>query len=273
MNKKHRYFAGVSFILLATVLDVNAETIRIGGTGAALGTMKQLGQAFEKLHPEHVVVQVPSLGSSGGIRALQAGALQMAVSGRDLKLEEQASGLTATRYGSTAFVFAAHPGVPLSAVTQVVAADLYSGKQAAWTNGRPVRLILRPKSEGDTILLRSIAPGIDAAVSEAFERPGMVIGITDTESADQIENYADSFGTSSLALILSEQRKLKILPFDGKVPSVASLESGAYPFVKHLYAVLPKVPTPGTLEFVKFIDSAASRKLLRELGHKTYSVK
>lgn len=44
-----------------------AETLKIGGTGGDLGTMRQLGEAFTAKHPGVTVEVLPSLGSGGGV--------------------------------------------------------------------------------------------------------------------------------------------------------------------------------------------------------------
>lgn len=67
-------------------------TIRIGGSGDALATMQILGQAFNKTHPNVNVAIVPSLGSGGGIKAVLAGSIDLAISGRALKQAERAQG-------------------------------------------------------------------------------------------------------------------------------------------------------------------------------------
>ena len=48
----------------------HAESLRLGGTGSALGTMKLLAEGYRKLDPSFVLEIVPNLGSSGGIAAL-----------------------------------------------------------------------------------------------------------------------------------------------------------------------------------------------------------
>ncbi len=70
-----------------------AETLKIGGTGGALGTMQILGRAFEKQHAGVSVEILPSLGSGGGIKAVLAGAIDIGLSARRLKAKERDAGV------------------------------------------------------------------------------------------------------------------------------------------------------------------------------------
>jgi phosphate transport system substrate-binding protein len=58
------------------------EIVRVGGAGSGLGGMRLLAKAFEAGHPGTKVQVFSSLGSSGGIKALLVGSLDLAVSGR-----------------------------------------------------------------------------------------------------------------------------------------------------------------------------------------------
>ena len=57
-----------------------AETLKIGGTGGDLGTMRLLGKAFAERNPGVTVTVLPSLGSGGGIKAVLAGAIDIGLS-------------------------------------------------------------------------------------------------------------------------------------------------------------------------------------------------
>ena len=79
-----------ALVILGVVLGLvlpggaNAQTLRVGGTGAAAGMMKTLGEAFSAATPGVRLDIVPSLGSSGGIAAVRDGALDLAVPSREL---------------------------------------------------------------------------------------------------------------------------------------------------------------------------------------------
>lgn len=245
-----------------------ADTVRIGGTGAALGTMQLISKAFEKAHPEHSVKVLPSLGTSGGLKALHGGALDLAVSARDVNAEEKTAGLSAYKYGTTAFIFVSHPKTPVQALTKESIAAIYSGKQASWSDGKPVRLVLRPKGDSDTKQLTQFSPEIEAAVMAAHAKSGMTLAVTDSDSADQVDKIPGAFATSTLSLVLSENRNFNILTLDGIKPTAETLADATYPHTKDMYAVSGANPSAGAKQFLHFLGSPQGVEILKKTGHK-----
>src|SRR5512143_2431497 len=77
------------------------DTVRINGTGSALDMVKPLIKAFtKKTSNVHIEMGRP-LGSSGSVKALLAGALDIAVIGSPLAAEDIAKGARQSAYGST----------------------------------------------------------------------------------------------------------------------------------------------------------------------------
>lgn len=251
--------------LAVVTLPSSADTIKVGGTGSGLGIMKILADAYQLSHPDTRILIIPSLGSSGGIKATEAGALDIGLSGRQMKASERRPHLTEQEVARTPLVFASkrtHAGF----TTQDVA-RMYNGTLNTWPDGSTLRPVIRPESDSETALLRAISPEVDRALTVAHARPGVHIAITDQDSADAIAQIPGALGTSSLALIVSEQRALKVLPLNGIVPSVAALKRNSYPYYKPLYFVLPLKPSEPARAFVAFIQSGQGSRLLSENGY------
>src|SRR5512139_4069991 len=125
-------------LFLATAVfpgDTRAETLKITGTGGAIGGMRLLAEAFRKAEPGVEVVIPRSIGSAGGIRAALAGKLDIGLSARPLGAEERAAGGRQTAYARTAFVFAVNPGVNRSDITLAEVMEIYTGRKKTWDNG------------------------------------------------------------------------------------------------------------------------------------------
>ena len=241
--------------------------ILIGGTGGALGTLQLLGQAFKKSHPQARIVIVPSLGSSGGIKALRAGALDLAVISRPLKDSERSPDAIAVEYARTPFVFATAVRTHVAPLTTPELVRIYSGELKTWPDGSALRLVLRSESESDTDTLKSLSPEMRQAVKAALSREGMNIAPTDKASADSLEKIPGALGTSTLAQIISENRALQALALNGITPSINTLAQGKYPYCKTFFMVSSPRSSPLTQQFIVFMRSAVGQGILEQNGH------
>lgn len=245
-----------------------ADTLRMGGSGTNLGAARLLAEAFLKSRPNDKAIILPSLGSSGGVKAVLAGAIDIALISRPLENAERGKGAVAIEYGRTPFVFATGKKSRSSALTVRRLAEIYSGKVTEWPDGSRIRLVLRPMGDSDTALQKSISPEMREAVEKALSRAGMNVAVTDLDSATAIERLPGALGTSTLGLILSGDRDLKPLSLDGVMPSVQAIADGIYPYYKRLFMITgPKKPPTLARQFIAFVRSAIGSEILTRTGH------
>lgn len=237
----------------------------ISGTGGAMETMRILGEAFRKTHPDTRIVLFQSMGSSGSVKAALAGRLDIGLTGRPLNGEERARGARETKYARTPFVFAVNRTVGITGLTLEGIAGIYAGK-GDWENGKRIRLVLRPSGDSDIPVLKSMSPAMNAAVDIALRREGMIVATTDNDAADAIENVPGAFGGTTLSLVLSEKRSLRVLALDGVVPSVRTLTDRSYRYGKTFYMVTKNDPTTAVCRFMDFVRSPAGAAILSRNG-------
>jgi phosphate transport system substrate-binding protein len=265
--QRRQWLLACAAVAFSATAGAQTQELKIGGTGAALGTMQWLAQAYAKTSPEARITVLPSMGSGGGIKALLAGAIQISVSSRPLSESESNAGAVAVEYGRTPFVFATASSSKVAGITTQNLVDYYAGQADEWPDGSKLRLVLRPIGDSDSETIKSISPAMREAKSAAEQRKGMAFTVTDQETANAIEKVPGALGPSTLALLLSEKRALKALALDGVVPSVQSIANGTYPLHKQLLIVTgPKTP-PEAHAFVAFVRSAAGREVLQQTGH------
>ncbi len=249
-------------------IAADCGTIKMGGTGSALGTMSQVAEAFRKSHPDINVVVLPSLGSGGGIKAVLHGAIDIGLSTRELTAKEKEQGGKAVIYSKTPFFFATSlkTDCPIDLSTQQVV-DIYTGFTESWPCGQPIRLILRSERKEDTILMKAISPAMKKAVEVALSCKGMIYAVTDQEALDRIERLPGALGTTTLGQYLSEKRPIKPLSLDGVGPTVENLANGSYHhFVTHRLVTGPSL-SPSAQQFIDYLFSSEGRLLLVGLGH------
>ena len=244
-----------------------AKEIRIGGTGTDLAAMKLLGEQFRKKHPDIIITVLPSLGSSGGIKALLGGQLDIAISYKEPSDDELSKGLASIEYAKTPFVFVTHKTNKSSNITLQEVADIYTGKKITWSDDTPIRLILRPAGEASTKILEGMSEDMKKAVQNSFKRSGLNIAVNDQENANLLEKLPGSFGAASLCQLIAEKRNLNILSLNGVKPSVRTLADGTYPYFKDLYMITGPRSSPLVRQFIDFVMSSTGKSILSKTGH------
>ena len=278
-------FTGSLMILLTALLSLSPpaagagspqpkERLLIAGTGSSTATMRRMGEIFSRLNPAVTIEVLPSIGSTGGIKAVREGRIAVGLSSRPLKADEQGTGIVAEPYGLTAFVFGVQASNPVTGLTLAEIEEIYAGRRRTWSDGTPIRLILRPQSDAHSTYLGSINPRLKSASEQAHFIPGIFVGLTDQEAADQIEKTPGSFGTTSASLVAAEKRKIKPLSVDGAAPLLANIAAGRdiapgqYPYVLTLYLVYRRDASSSAVKaFIDFLFSREGREHLAENGH------
>jgi phosphate transport system substrate-binding protein len=243
------------------------DRLRASGTGTALGAMRRLGEAFEKADPGQRLVVLPSLGSSGALKAVAAGAIDLALAGRPLRPGEQGLGLRSVPYAKTPFVFAVNARAGVTGITAAEAARIYRGEQERWPSGERVRLVLRPRAETDTTTVAAISGEMAAAMEVAQGRSGMLTAATNQDCHEILLHTPGAIGLSSLTQILTEDPSLVPLSWNGVAPTVANLASGQYPLQKTLHLVFRLPPSAAVRRFLAFLASPEAARILEEAGN------
>jgi len=250
----------------APSVAVAQQPVRVGGTGSAVAAMARLGDAAATEDPGIRVQVLPSLGSTGAIRAVSDGALDVGVSGRTLREEERARGLASREVARTPFVFAVGPRVTVSGLTTEELVAIYHGKRGAWPDGLRIRPVLRPRSDADTDLLRSISPEVAVAVDAAAARPGMLVAVTNTECNEMVARSPGAIGPTTLLQVRAEHHPVRPLPWNGVEPTLENLASGRYRLGKSIHVIYRTPGSDGVRRFLAFLGSPRGRQLLRDLG-------
>ncbi|MBF0181407.1 MAG: substrate-binding domain-containing protein [Magnetococcales bacterium] len=252
--------------LVSTAL---AEPIRLSGTGMLLTAVRLVTDDYRQHHPEiQFQFHFPPVGSSGAIKAVSNGQLDIALTGRPLKKEEESAGLVQEWLGRTPFVFVAHPAAPVTRITRDQLVAIYAGRQTHWPDGSRIRVILRPLVDADTAILTGISPAMKEAVTTAHasRRPGAALADTDIDLADMVEKVPGGVGSVGLALLLAEKRSLVLLTLNGVEPTVAAMEQRRYPLDKPAYLVTRAGASPAVRDVVAHLRSETGKSRLVQLG-------
>jgi len=265
----NRFLMLILYLLMLCVSKpLFAELIVVGGSGTDLGTFKLLGQAFSQKHPGIEVKVLPSMGSSGGIKALKHKKIDLALTSRPLKANEITDSINYRHYASTPLVFVVARASTQKDISTEQVLKFYTGDIKHWPDGSVIRPILRPSSDSDTKLIVNTLIECKKCFYKAYQRRGVPIALTDQESADMVTSVPGALGTSTLALIRSEKKSIKPLSLNGVIASAESLDNHLYPMFKDLYLVYNKQHKSKFLpDFLGFLSSEKARSILLNTGH------
>ncbi|MES3003694.1 MAG: substrate-binding domain-containing protein [Pseudomonadota bacterium] len=261
------WLAVLCLAMWAGAATAAVETVTLGGAGAGLSTMRALAAEFAKVAPDVSIVILPSMGSGGGMRALSAKVVDMAVVSRPASPQEAARGLVAVEYGRTPFVFVTSKDDVHGFDNVAQAAEIISGRRHAWPDGTPIRVVMQNKRDGNTVQLEKISLAMNQAVQTALAKPGAIIASYGEAAAETIERTPGAFGTSNMALVLTGHRHLNMLSIQGIAPSPKAIADGSYPYYKTMFVAHGAAVSPATRRFIAFIFSAKGRQVLLRSGH------
>lgn len=254
-----------SLLLVISSVAAGAEAIRIGSTGCVTPFLSKLAAEFNATHPDVHATVLPSLGSSGAIRAVANGAVEIAVAARPLNARESSPLLAMSKWAATPLVFAVQQHSRVRSVTTRQLIEIYGGSRTRWDDGQRIRPVLRPQSDSEPMLVAQTMPGLAPVLAAANDRPGAVVAVTDNDAADALKEIPDSFGMSTMVLIVGEKLPLVPLALDGAEPSLAAISDGRYPLVKPLFTITAANPRPATRAFLAFLKSDAIRRMAADI--------
>jgi phosphate transport system substrate-binding protein len=249
-------------------VPVWSANIIIGGTGNALGTMQIMADAYQLTHPDVTIKVLPSIGSSGAIKAIPKGKIDIGLSSRPLKEKESALGAIAIEYARTPTVIAMANHSPNTDITTDELVNIYSGKLTQWKNGELIRPVTRQANDDNTKQMERLSPALKEAMQKIDEHSKFLFASTDQEAVDLIEKTKGSFGVTTLALILSENRSIHALKLNGILPTPEACISGEYPIIKSFYFILPEEQLPlHVKDFLDFVESEQGIAILENNGN------
>lgn len=248
-------------ILLLTPLAAQAENIRLAGSGSMIPLITELGKAFMKKYPKDTVeVNQKSLGQVGGVMAVNNGAIDIAMSARDLDSSEKALPVKAYEIAVVPGLFAVNSSVPVKAITSQQICDIYSGKIKNWKQvggaDAPIVVLSRPEADSTKIAVRR---GI--ACFAALKEPADVAVLPKSKDMfTALTAKPNSIGMIDTVALFDAGAKAKALKLDGKEVSASS----QWPIIHHYNLVLGKNRGEAVKRFIQFIKTPEAQGLIKK---------
>lgn len=240
-------------------------TIRISGSGTCLPLLKVLEPEFRKRNPSIRVAFLPGVHSSGGIKGVANGTLDVGSVSRQLKPDERKHGLVYLCLSDDALAVAAHAEMNVSRVTSAQLREVYSGAITNWKQlGGPnlaITVLDRNEDESAKIIFRQYVLGSKLKIARdavnLYYESDMVEGLLNTPGA---------IGYLSYGFARARKLNIKILALDGVTPSIAHVRDGSYRMVRDLGIVYKPKPPPAAKRFIDFVGSKEAAKVMARHG-------
>lgn len=237
------------------------------GSGANLDITRLLAQAFVRTHPQVTIEVPPSLGSTGGIKAVANGAVAVGLASRPFTTEERGLGLTYVPYARSPVVMAVHPSVPDDTISAEDLVRIYQGTKTRWRNGREIVVLTRDPGDSAIEVLEREVPGFREAYAESQKARRWRTLFKMQEMDQALARTPEAIGMTSLPSGV-ERAGVKVLRIDGVAPTREAVRQGRYRLVRTLAFVFRGgAPSPDALAFMDFARSRTAAPIILEHGH------
>lgn len=270
----------------APARESSAHDLVIAGSGSNVPVTRMLVGAFtsaraagcEQDCPDAVRAWItssgeirvePSIGSTGGVKALLDGAIDVALVSRPLADEEQARGLVAHPYARTAVVLCTNSRVLRESISAVGLLDIYRGTRRTWSDGQPLVLLQRELGDSSHAAVARKLEGF-AAADEAARANGVhPVYHHDAELEGALLATPGAVGLCDLGSLRVQDLPAGALPIGGGVdaPTLTALADGSYPYAKDLAFVTRGEPRGLAAALLHFVRSATAAELLRAAAY------
>lgn len=241
------------------------QRVRVSGSGTALPVIRVLAEEYAADNPGVEFVYLPGLHSSGGIRGVAGGDLDLGAVSRDLSPEEEELGLGYVHLSDDGLVVATHPGVTIDGLTLEQVREIYSGEYDNWSElggpSLPIVVLDRNEDESAKIILREHVLGPDLEIApqaqSLFYESDMVQGVEETPGA---------IGYFSLGYAVTEEVEVNPLALDGAQATVEAIGDGTYDVIRPLGIVMSPSATGEVTAFAEWALSGEAIALIESQG-------
>jgi phosphate transport system substrate-binding protein len=243
------------------------DSLGLAGSGSNLPLTHVLVEAFRARSPLAKIIVHESIGSAGGIRAVRDGAVSVGLVSRPLTSEEARYGLQVTPYARIAVIVAANPSVQETCTTSEELLRLFQGAKARWGSGSRVAVLQREKGDSSFLVLSNLIPGLAEENTVSYRENRWRVLFSDQAMQEALMSTEGAVGISDLGAIEVQRLPIKVLCFNGVVPTRENLLSGKYPAWKDLSFVTRGPPNGLAAALFDFVFSDEGRAATARSGH------
>ncbi len=244
------------------------EEIVINGSTTVLPVMQKAGEAFMAANPG-IVLAISGGGSGNGIKALNEGLCQVAMSSRDIKDSEKElaarKGITPVRTAVAvdALVPVVHPKNPVKNLTDAQLRDIYTGKVTNWKDVGGV-------DEKIVVISRDTSSGTFETWEERIMKkekvaPSALLQASNGAVAQAVGKNEKAIGYIGFGYLNANLKKLDV---NGITASPETALAKTWPIARELYIFTNGQPQGAVKKLVDYLlDPKKGQKAVLETGY------
>ena len=260
------------FILAGASSEAREVTVAVSGSSTVMPMAELAAEEFNMIQ-DNYSVNVKSGGSGVGIVDVAEGRSDIAMSSREIKLEER------QRYETPKIRFIEQP-VGFDAICLVVSPDVYDSGVTALTKDEVKQIYAGDITNweelgGPNTEIFAIGRRAGSGTRDTFNE--IIMGSREAEtpavSYDAGESSEVKFSTQRsdnaigyMGYSFVMKGDTKVISLDGIQPSIESIKSGAYPLARKLFFVTLGEPSPGARAFIDYMLSPEGQQIAIENG-------
>ncbi len=263
-----RTYLAVAMGLALAATGARAERIVIKGSdtlGAKL--VPQLAEQFKAQNPG-TTFDIAAEGSTTGIAAITDGTAQIGMSSRRAKPAEVGAATgkgvnmkpTIVAYDGIAVIVNANN--PIKALTRAQVEQIFTGSVTDWSavggTGGKISIYTRNTSSGTYSDFKELAMKKRDYAGGSQKMAG------NEQIASEVSKNPNGIGYVGLAYM--KVGGIKVVPIDGVMPSIQSVQGKSYPYARPTFYYTNGDPQGVTKQFVDFTLSGAGQKIVANVG-------
>ena len=254
-------------IVAAAPAAAAQQEVIISGSTTVLPVMQKAGEAFMAANPD-INLAISGGGSGNGIKALNEGLCDIAMSSRDIKDSEveqgKAKGVTPVRTSVAvdALVPVVHPENPIKELSSDQLRAIYAGKVSNWNE-------LVGKDENIVVVSRDTSSGtfetwIELIMKGEKVAPTALLQASNGAVVQAVAKNRRAIGYIGFGYLNASLKKLDV---NGVEATAATALSKQWPIARELYIFTNGAPSGAGKKLVDFlVDPQKGQKAVAEVG-------
>lgn len=259
--------------------DVSAEAyIQNKGSDTIVNLALSWAELYQQEHPE-VRISVTGGGTGTGITALISGTVDIANASRAMKKEEfeeaKAAGIDAVEHiiARDAIAVIVNPENPVNELTLQQIAAIYRGDINNWSEiggvDRPIVRLSRETNSGTHVYFLETVVRLGRKEDKSLFAMNTLLLPSSEGIISEVRDNPNAIGYDGLGYVIPEVKVLGVAKNEGEafvIPSVETVNSGAYPISRDLYMYARAKPGPAVEAYLDWIVTPQAQEIVTRLG-------